>query len=114
MIEGFYPFSTHPVTYGPGGVSGVIGIKDIHGNVIADEQYEKVDGFFNGLCAVKKKEGKWGCIDATGTVIIPFRYNEPLRFEHLESMLTNVQSLNVSGIDAMALANKLLSNGTLN
>ena len=34
--------------------------------------------------------------------------------EHLESMLTNVQSLNVSGIDAMALANKLLSNGTLN
>ncbi len=32
--------------------------------------------FFNGLAPMKDESGKWGFIDATGKVVVPFQYDE--------------------------------------
>ena len=78
--DGLYPYSTHPVKWDVDGCYGIIGFKDISGNIVIEEQYEQVDDFFNGLCSVKRKDSGWGCIDKKGNTVISFKYDEPVRF----------------------------------
>lgn len=45
----------------------------VHGNQ-QDPSFENIQGFGNGLCAVKKN-GKWGYVDTKIQEIIPFKYD---------------------------------------
>ncbi|MBQ6266261.1 MAG: WG repeat-containing protein [Clostridia bacterium] len=80
MINGFYAFTTHEFSEDADGRYGLFGVKDASGAVIADEQFRDVECFRCGLCPVKNAEERWGCIDENGTLIIPFRYSDPPRF----------------------------------
>jgi hypothetical protein len=51
-------------------------------------QYEEVRQFAdNGLAAVKK-DGKWGYIDTTGAVVIPFQYNYAYSFSEGKAVVS--------------------------
>lgn len=89
IVEGMYPFTTHPVTYYPVDYYGVIGIKNAAGQIVAEEQYEQVDSYFNGWCSVKKKDGGWGCIDKAGQAVVSFSYGDPVRFNSYGVALGN-------------------------
>lgn len=57
------------------GESGV-GFINKKGEVVIPAVYMEVDDFYEGLCAVKNTENKWGCIDTKGNTVIPFDYEE--------------------------------------
>ncbi len=57
-------------------------IIDKAGKLIATKpQYTEATGFYNGLAAVKGKNGKWGFIDKTGKEIIKPQYFSAYRFD---------------------------------
>lgn len=78
--EGFYSFTTHRIDYDMDGEYGVFGIKDSEGNIIAEEQFYEVDNFWHGLCSVRLRNSKWGCIDTFGKLVIPYAFSQPIRF----------------------------------
>jgi hypothetical protein len=47
----------------------------MNGNVLIPLQYEDAVNFSENLAAVKQN-GKWGFINPTGDVVIPFKYDE--------------------------------------
>lgn len=57
---------------------GLIGFFNNTG-IIKKPEYSSVRTFSEGLCAVKKN-GKWGFIDKTGSVVIPFNYGSIKNF----------------------------------
>lgn len=81
IFEGFYLYTTHEVIYGAdGSVYGQFGIKYRDGKKLTEEIYYQVGSFSNGLCAVSIEEGKWGCIDTKGNLVIPYHFCEPMFF----------------------------------
>ena len=54
--------------------------------MVIQPTYEDADYFSEGLAAVKLN-GKWGYIDTTGKVIIPFQYDWALGFEDGEALV---------------------------
>ena len=78
--EGFYTFTSHPIEYDMDGEYGVFGIKNSEGNVVVDEQFYEVDTFWHGLCSVRMIDSDWGCIDTSGKPVIPFSYDQPVKF----------------------------------
>ena len=62
-------------------------------------QYEEALLFSEGLAAVKKN-GKWGYIDETGKVVIPFQYDQAYTFNEGKAVvgtLSNVEDMGESG-----------------
>lgn len=49
-------------------------------------QYEDAQVFCEGLAAVKK-DGKWGYIDTTGQVVIPFQYDQAYHFNEGKALV---------------------------
>ena len=81
MIDGFYGYSTHEVTYYPGGMDGLFGIKAKGGEKITEEIFAEVDESFRyGLLSVRNADDLWGCIDEKGNLVIPYKYSDRLRF----------------------------------
>lgn len=81
MIDGFYGYSTHEVTYYPGGMDGLFGIKAKGGEKITEEIFAEVDESFRyGLLSVRNVDDLWGCIDEKGNLVIPYKYSDRLRF----------------------------------
>lgn len=78
--EGFYIYTTHEVTYDVDGQYGQFGIKYNDGKKLTEEIYYQVGRFCNGLCAVSIEDGKWGCIDTNGNLVIPYNFNEEMFF----------------------------------
>ncbi len=58
---------------------GKYGFIDQMGEVMLDFQYQAVQSFNRGLAAVQKN--KWGVINSSGTIVIPFEYDQILRNE---------------------------------
>ena len=81
MIDGFYSYSTHKVTYHPDGMDGLFGIKAKDGRKITEEIFAEVDECFRyGLLSVRNSENLWGCIDEKGNLVIPYKFGNRLRF----------------------------------
>ena len=81
MIDGFYGYSTHKVTYHPDGMDGLFGVKAKDGTKITEEIFAEVDECFTyGLLSVRNAEKLWGSIDEKGNLVIPYKFHEPLRF----------------------------------
>lgn len=81
MIDGFYGYSTHKITYYPDGMDGCFGIKTTDGIKITEEIFAEVDEHFRyGLLPVRNAENLWGCIDEKGNLVIPYKFSNPLRF----------------------------------
>lgn len=57
------------------------GFMDKEGNVVVNPQFEIVDFFNEGKCAVKNNQGKWGYIDKTGKIIINHQYDNATSFQ---------------------------------
>ncbi len=53
--------------------------KRLNNEIIVRPQYDSAKGFKEGLAAVKLN-GKWGFIDKTGKVVIPFQFSEAWSF----------------------------------
>lgn len=77
---GFYVYTTHEVTYDVDGKYGQFGIKYNDGRKLTEEIYYQIGRFCHGLCAVSIEDGKWGCIDANGRLVIPYNFNEEMFF----------------------------------
>lgn len=45
-------------------------------------KYSGIGDFYEGLCAVKSKDYKWGFIDTTGELVIPPQYSSPYNFKN--------------------------------
>lgn len=80
MIDGFYGYSTGDIRYHPDGFDGQVGIKDRNGTIITEEIFAELTHFSNGLCPVRNKEGKWGCVEKTGKLVIPYQFSEAPQF----------------------------------
>ena len=80
MIDGFYGYSTGELQYHPDGFDGRVGIKNRNGAKITEEVFSELTYFSNGLCPVRNKEGKWGCIDKTGKLVISHQFSEAPQF----------------------------------
>ena len=78
--EGFYKYTTHDVTYDIDGEYGLFGIKYNNGKKLTEEIYNQVGRFCNGLCAVSVGDDKWGCIDTTGKLVIPYHFCNEIYF----------------------------------
>ncbi|MBC7862869.1 MAG: WG repeat-containing protein, partial [Bacteroidia bacterium] len=50
------------------------GYCDNKGKILIEPQYEEENAFGSSKLAFVKKDGKFGCIDKTGKVIVPFEY----------------------------------------
>ena len=74
--EGFYAYTTKEYTLDPDGAYGSFGIKRVTGEKLTEEIYYKVNYFSNGLCAVCNEDGKWGCINTNGELVIPFQFSD--------------------------------------
>lgn len=58
------------------------GFIDTKGNMVIPPQFSKVQGFSEGLAAVKTLEGKWGFINKQGKMVLPAIYSsEPSYFQ---------------------------------
>lgn len=55
---------------------GKTGLIDLHGNVVLQPTYESIGEFANGYAPIRDG-GKWGYIDARGTLVIPPRFPAP-------------------------------------
>lgn len=82
MIDGFYGYSTGDIHYHPDGFDGQVGIKNKDGTKITEEIFAELTYFSNGLCPVRNKEGKWGCVDTTGKLVLPYQFCEAPQFNH--------------------------------
>ena len=51
-------------------------------------QYEQVRQFAKNGLAAAKKDGKWGYIDTTGAVVIPFQYNYAFSFSEGKALVS--------------------------
>lgn len=51
------------------------GFSDVKKNIIIEPKYEEAEPFHNGMAKVKLN-GKYGFIDQTGKVVIPFKYDQ--------------------------------------
>ena len=81
MIDGFYSYSTHKITYHSDGMDGLFGIKAKDGRKITEEIFAEVDECFRyGLLSVRNSENLWGCIDEKGNLVIPYKFGDRLRF----------------------------------
>ncbi len=80
ISEGFYVYTTHEVTPDPDGAYGRFGIKYNNGKKLTEEIYYQVGWFCNGLCSVCIEDGKWGCIDTNGNLVIPYNCYDSLIF----------------------------------
>ena len=80
LQEGFYGYSTHEVIYHPDGMDGLFGIKRRDGTKVTEEIFAELTYFSNGLCPVRNKEDKWGCVDTSGTLVLPYRFSAPPQF----------------------------------
>jgi len=80
MVDGFYGYSTGEIQYHPDGFDGNVGIKDRNGTKITEEIFAELTHFSNGLCPVRNKEGKWGCVDQAGNLVIPYQFLEAPQF----------------------------------
>ena len=82
MIDGFYGYSTGDIHYHPDGFDGQVGIKNKDGAKITEEIFAELTYFSNGLCPVRNKEGKWGCVDTTGKLVLPYQFCDAPQFNH--------------------------------
>lgn len=82
MIDGFYGYSTGEIHYHPDGFDGHVGIKNKDGTKITEEIFAELTYFSNGLCPVRNKEGKWGCVDTTGKLVLPYLFCDAPQFNH--------------------------------
>ena len=82
MIDGFYGYSTGQIHYHPDGFDGQVGIKNKDGTKITEEIFAELTYFSNGLCPVRNKDGKWGCVDTTGKLILPYQFCDAPQFNH--------------------------------
>lgn len=57
----------------------------LEGEVIIPFEYEDADEFENGLAMVRLN-GRWGCIDTTGKIMIPILYDYPCAAELAEQL----------------------------
>lgn len=80
IINGFYGYSTHKVTYFPGGMDGLFGIKAEDGRKVTGEIFRELTHYSFGLCPVRNAKEKWGCVDETGSLVLPYIYSEPPQF----------------------------------
>lgn len=55
---------------------GRYGYLDYTGRWIADPVYREATPFFEGLCAVRREDGKIGVLDTAGGVVVPFEFDE--------------------------------------
>lgn len=78
--QGFYSYSTYEVEYDPDGEYGLLGIKHNNGEKLTEEIYYQIGSFSNGLCAVSTQIFKWGCINTSGDLVIPFNLREEFTF----------------------------------
>lgn len=78
--EGFYKYTTHTVNHDPDGDCGLFGIKRNNGQRITEEIYCRIGRFYNGLCSVGNQDGKWGCIDSNGILVIGFNFDDEIIF----------------------------------
>lgn len=53
------------------------GYADVFGETVIDPFYEDADIRFEAGYARVKKDGKWGCIDACGKVVVPIAFKTP-------------------------------------
>ena len=82
MIDGFYGYSTGEIHYHQDGFDGQVGIKSKDGIKITEEVFAELTYFSNGLCPVRNTEGKWGCVDTTGKLVLPYQFCDALQFNH--------------------------------
>ena len=105
VIDGFYGYSTHKVTYHPDGMDGLFGIKAKDGTKITEEVFAEVDECFRyGLLSVRNSENLWGCIDEKGNLVIPFKFSDHLRFNQYgvavgDNTLIDRQGNEITGTD---------------
>ena len=50
-------------------------------NEVWRDQYEQVDGFYDGLAAVRHHNGKWGFVNEKGTLVIPAEFDRVSSFD---------------------------------
>ena len=67
VVEGLLPFQTP---------DGLFGYADTAGQTVVSSQYTAAKPFRNDGYAAVQKDGKWGLIDKTGTVILELKYDE--------------------------------------
>ena len=105
VIDGFYGYSTHKITYHPDGMDGLFGIKAKDGTKITEEIFAEVDECFRyGLLSVRNSENLWGCIDEKGNLVIPFKFSDHLRFNQYgvavgDNTLVDRQGNEIPGTD---------------
>lgn len=95
--EDFYTYTTHEVTYDVDGNYGLFGIKYGNGEKITEEIFHQVGGFWGGLCAVANEDGKWGCIDTKGNLVLPYRFCEPMEFNEYGIAIGDDTLIDISG-----------------
>lgn len=95
--EDFYIYTTHGVTYDADGRYGLFGLKYSNGKKLTEEIYYQVGKFCNGLCAVSVEDGKWGCIDTSGRLVIPYCFCEEMFFNKFGVAVGNSTLIDRSG-----------------
>lgn len=95
--EGFYKYTTHEVTYDIDGEYGLFGIKHNDGKKLTEEIYCQIGKFCNGLCSVSVEDGKWGCINTQGNLVIPYNFYEEMFFNKYGVAVGNNTLIDVSG-----------------
>ena len=81
MIDGFYGYSSCEVVYHPDGMDGCFGVKAKDGTKITEQIFAEVDECFQyGLLSVRNSENLWGCIDEKGSLVIPHKFCDRVRF----------------------------------
>lgn len=81
LVNGFYGYTTHEIEYFPGGRDGWFGVKRKDGTKVTEEIFAEVDWEYRyGLLSVRNKEKRWGCIDESGNLVIPYQFSDYLRF----------------------------------
>ncbi len=81
IADGYYIYTTQTYDWDMDGRYGKFGIKDENGAIIVEEQYSDIyPSFAFGLCPVKNKDDKWGCVNKQGELVIPCSFYEPLLF----------------------------------
>ncbi len=106
VVNGYYGYTTHEVSYDPGEMFGSFGIKAVDGRKITEEIYYQIDYFSCGLCAVRLKDSQWGCIDTQGRLVIPYQFSEPPRFNLYGVAVGDHSLIDVSG---QPIANTMLN-----
>lgn len=64
--------------------NGKYGMLNPNGDVLFENVYDSFDFSGDPNLFVPEKNGKYGCIDFSGTEILPFEYDEVTVFEHAD------------------------------